>query len=164
MNDVQQKLAAENMKLVHHVVWKYYPTFGNDDEIISCATLGLCKATLTWDESKSKFNTYACSCIRNAIRMELRSRKKQVETISIDTPIDTPEDNLTIGDMIADATSEPRLIDYSFLKTLTDAERVVYDLRKKGCSIEEIQSITGFNYRKVLRLIRLSRRKFHRYN
>lgn len=161
MSDVQQKLAEDNLNLVHHVIWKYYPSFRYDEDLTSCANIGLCKAAMTWDSTKSKFTTYACSCIRNAIRLELRSRQHTIETISIDTPI---EENLTIEDTIADDCGIPKVIDYSFINELSPSEKVVFNLRKQGYTVEEIETVTGYNRRKVLRCIRLAKAKYRKLN
>lgn len=161
MNDAQQKLVEDNLNLVHHVIWRYYSSFRFDEDIVSCATMGLCKAALTWDESKSKFTTYACSCIRNEIRMELKSRQRRVETISLDTPID---EGLTIGDTIADIEETPKVIDYSFLDNLTQDEKVIFKLRSQGYKVEEIEVVTGYDHRKVLRIMRNIKAKYRRCN
>ena len=161
MTDAQQKLVEDNLRLVHHVIWKYYPSFNYDEDIRSCATIGLCQAAMTWDSSKSMFATYACSCIRNAIRVELKARSRRVETISLEN---TVVGEVTIGDTIADDTDTSRIVDYSFLEKLTEEERVVFNLRTKGYKVEEIEVVTGYNHRKVLRLMRSARAKYRRAN
>ena len=161
MTDAQQKLVEENLKLVHAVIWKYYPSFGRDDDLHSCATIGLCQAAMTWDESKSKFTTYACSCIRNAIRNELRDRRKQLETISLEQPI---EGDITLEDALADESDTSRIVDYSFLEKLSKSERVVFNLRTKGYTVNEIEDVTGYDHRKVLRLMRSARAKYKQVN
>lgn len=159
MNDAQRKLVEDNLKLVYHVVSKQYPTFVNDEDIIQSGTLGLCNAALNWDENKSAFSTYACRCIQNAIRAELRERQPHMETLSLDCPIG---EDLTLGDTIAD--DGEAMVDYTFLQTLTPDERLVFELRVKGCDVAEIEQFTGFNHRKVLQLIRIAQIKYRRYN
>ena len=159
MNDAQQKLVEDNLKLVWHVLRKYYPSLGGDEELASCGTYGLCMAALRWDASKSNFTTFACACISNAIRNELRSRQKRSCTISIDTPLG---DGLTIEDTLYE--EEPHEVDYSFMDKLTPSEKKIFDLRSDGYSVTEIESITGYDHRKVLRLMRNCKAKYRKCN
>jgi RNA polymerase sporulation-specific sigma factor len=161
MNDAQQKLVEDNLKLVYHVVSKHFPTFKYDEDIISIGTMGLCNAALTWKEGKSAFSTYAYKCIRNAIRNEFRSRKHSIEVISLETPI---SDELTLADTIAEEDDEPHVVDYSFVTHLTKSEKLIYELRSNGYSVEEIEQLTGYSHRKVLQLMRLAKAKYRKCN
>ena len=162
MNDAQQKLVEDNLKLVYHVLNRYFPTVKIDDDITSAGTLGLCNAALTWDESKSTFCTYACKCIQNEINKELklRSRRYSVITNSLDEPVDKYN---TLGDVIP-YDEDTLNVDYSFLLLLSPDERVVYDLRSKDYDVGEIVEITGFDRRKVRRLMRTGKAKYHKVN
>ena len=71
-----EELFEENQKLVYFVVNKYYDWLAEDEDIIQEGFLGLYKASLTWDSSRSKFSTYATRCILNQIRHELRKRSR----------------------------------------------------------------------------------------
>lgn len=163
MTDAQQQLVVDNLKLVHFIIERYYPNFHTDDEIVSTATFGLCQASLTWDESKCKFSSYACTCIRNAIRNEFRDRCKRIQTISLTTPVGDDE-KLKLEDIIGEEDDIEYLANYTFMNILTPTERVVYDLRAKGHSVEEIEEITGYNHRKVKRVMRLCKRKYLKFN
>ena len=161
LSDEQQRIVEDNMNLVYYIIRKHYPTFVGDEDIIQSGMLGLCKSVLNWDESKSSFSTYAGYCIRSAIAAELSSRNKHAGNISLDKPINDDED-LVLGDTISD--KEHKHIDYSFLQNLTDAERWVFDLRTRDYSVEEIMNLTGFDRRKVARVIRTARAKFRKVN
>jgi RNA polymerase sporulation-specific sigma factor len=68
--DIQakHKLVEHNLRLVAHIVKKYYSKSKDQDELISIGTVGLIKAVSTFDYRKgSKFGTYASRCIENAI-------------------------------------------------------------------------------------------------
>ena len=65
-----KELIADNLRLVYHIVHEHYPTFKNDEDIVQCGMVGLCKAANTWDANKGVFSTYACKCIRNEINKE----------------------------------------------------------------------------------------------
>ena len=64
MNDEQQRLVTDNMKLVHFVVNKYYPTFNGNEDVSQVGMVGLCKAALAWNPEKTTFTTCACNYIR----------------------------------------------------------------------------------------------------
>lgn len=98
MTDEQRKLAEENMNLVYHLIGKEYPTFLYDEDIVQSGFLGLCCATMKWKEEKGKFSTFACACIRNAIRMELRSRQAHASTLSLDYLV---TEDKSLGDTLA---------------------------------------------------------------
>jgi RNA polymerase sigma factor (sigma-70 family) len=150
MNDIQRNLVEENMTLVYFIVGKNYPTYRGDEDIIHSGLLGLCRAALRWDESKGAFSTYACSCIRNAIKQELRERQQMADTVSLECPIG---DDLTIADTISD-NEDIYFLDDKFLIDLTETERFVFELRSKGYEIEDIQKLTGYDSRKIRKILR----------
>ena len=162
MNDAQRKLAEDNMKLVHHVLNKQFYSVRFDEDIIQIATLALCNAAMTWEEGKSKFSTFACTCIYNAVAVELRARKRRANAVtnSLDAPV--CEDK-TLGDMFS-YEDDVQSIDYSFLELFTPDEQLVYNLRRKGHDVKEIEEITGYNRRKVQHIIRTARAKYHKVN
>lgn len=62
------KLIEHNLRLVAHVVKKYYTTAADSEELISIGTVGLIKAVNTFNKSKStRFATYAAKCIDNEV-------------------------------------------------------------------------------------------------
>lgn len=65
---VRKELILHNLRLVSHIVKKYYPSAKNQEDLVSIGTLGLVKAVDTFRISKgTKFATYAARCIQNAI-------------------------------------------------------------------------------------------------
>ena len=64
----RQKLILHNLRLVSHIVRKYYSTAKNAEDLVSVGTLGLVKAVDSFKvETGTKFATYAARCIQNAI-------------------------------------------------------------------------------------------------
>lgn len=62
------KLIEHNLRLVAHIVKKYYASYKDQDDLISIGTIGLIKAVSTFNPEKSvRFATYASRCIENAI-------------------------------------------------------------------------------------------------
>ena len=61
-------LIEHNLRLVAHVVKKYYTQTGDQEDLISIGTIGLIKAIGSFDASKGiRLATYAARCIENTI-------------------------------------------------------------------------------------------------
>ena len=98
------ELIEHNLRLVAHIVKKYYSTHKNQDDLVSIGTVGLIKAIDSYDvENGAKFATYASKCIQNEILMFFRSQKKFSCEVSINETIDTDKDGnpLTYIDVIS---------------------------------------------------------------
>lgn len=65
--DARNKLIEHNLRLVAHIVKKYYKTGADQDDMISIGTIGLIKAVSTFNAEKGiHLATYAARCIENA--------------------------------------------------------------------------------------------------
>lgn len=63
----RNKLIEHNLRLVAHIVKKYYAASSNQDDLISIGTIGLIKAVSTFKSDKNiRLATYASRCIENA--------------------------------------------------------------------------------------------------
>ena len=103
--DARNKLIEHNLRLVAHIVKKYYTSGTEQDDLISIGTIGLIKAVSTFKSDKNiRLATYAARCIENEILMFFRSCKKTSQDVFISDPIDTDKDGnaLTLIDIIAD--------------------------------------------------------------
>lgn len=103
--NARNKLIEHNLRLVAHIIKKYYNVTTDQEDLISIGTIGLIKAVSTFDYSKkTKFATYASRCIENEILMHFRSMKKSAGDIYFDEPIDTDKEGnqLTLIDIIAE--------------------------------------------------------------
>lgn len=68
-------LIERNLRLVAHIMKKYYSQSADQEDLISIGTIGLIKGISTFDASKgARLATYAARCVENAI---LSQRKKQ---------------------------------------------------------------------------------------
>lgn len=102
--DARQKLILHNLRLVAHIVRKYYSNSRSQEDLISIGSIGLIKAVDSFDSQKTtKFATYAAKCIQNEILMYFRSQKKLTNEISINETIDIDRDGnpLTYIDVIS---------------------------------------------------------------
>jgi RNA polymerase sporulation-specific sigma factor len=102
--DARNKLIEHNLRLVAHIVKKYYATGSNQDDLISIGTIGLIKAVSTFKSDKDiRLATYAARCIENEILMYFRNQMKSAQDVYISDPIDTDKEGnaLTLIDVIA---------------------------------------------------------------
>lgn len=64
----RNRLIEHNLRLVAHIIKKYYAAAGDQDDLISIGVIGLIKAIRTFDISKNtRLATYAARCVENAI-------------------------------------------------------------------------------------------------
>lgn len=115
----REVLIERNLRLVAHIIKKYYQTNTETDELISVGTVGLIKAINTYDPSKGvKLATYTSRCIDNEILMFFRGQKKTALDISFDEPIETDSEGnpLTLMDIIA---TDDTVLEEICLKTNT---------------------------------------------
>ena len=83
-------LVEHNLRLVAHIIKKYYTTADNQDVLISIGTIGLIKAVNTFrPDRKIRLATYASRCIENEILMYFRSQRKMQGEVSLSDTIET---------------------------------------------------------------------------
>lgn len=100
----KSELIEHNLRLVAHIIKKYYSNSADQDDLISIGTIGLIKAVNTFDSSKGiRLSSYAARCIANEVLMYFRSSRKSAQDISINEPIDTDKDGnaLTLMDIMS---------------------------------------------------------------
>ncbi len=110
-SDARSKLIEHNLRLVAHIIKKYYSRTNDQDDLISIGTIGLIKAVDSFDTEKGiRLSSYAARCIENEVLMYFRSVKKSAQDISMDEPIDTDKDGnaLTLMDLMS---TEDTIID-----------------------------------------------------
>ena len=116
--DARQKLILHNLRLVSHIVRKYYSTARNAEDLVSIGTIGLVKAVDTFNvHNGARFATYAAKCIQNEILMHFRSQKKLASEVSINDTIDVDRDGnpLTYIDVICSEEDIAEEIDRKLL-------------------------------------------------
>lgn len=65
--EARNKLIEHNLRLVAHIIKKYYTPNGDQDDLISIGTIGLIKGISTFrPDRKVRLATYASRCIENA--------------------------------------------------------------------------------------------------
>lgn len=102
--EAKNVLIEHNLRLVAHIIKKYYSNARDQDDLISIGTIGLIKAVSTFDSDKgTRLATYAARCIENEILMYFRNQKKTAQDVYINDPIDTDKDGnqLTLMDVVS---------------------------------------------------------------
>ena len=139
--DARNKLIEHNLRLVAHIIKKYYSNAKDQDDLISIGTIGLIKAVNTFNGAKNcRLATYAAKCIENEILMFFRSQKKTAQDVSLNEPIDTDKDGnaLSLMDVIAtddtilddlDLSMRTQRMKQYILEALTPRERTIIELR-----------------------------------
>lgn len=102
-NASRNRLIEHNLRLVSHIVKKYYSDYDEQEDLISLGTIGLIKGIDTFDPEKgARLVTYAARCVENEMLMYFRSKKKDSNVISVNEPIDSDSEGnpLTLIDVI----------------------------------------------------------------
>lgn len=102
--EARNKLVEHNLRLVAHIIKKYYAVQSDHDDLVSIGTIGLIKAINTFDSSKNiRLSSYASRCIENEILMHFRGSRKSAQDVSLNEAIDTDKEGnpLTLMDVLA---------------------------------------------------------------
>ena len=134
-------LIERNLRLVTHVMKKYFSQSSDQEDLISIGTIGLIKGISTFDPAKgARLATYAARCVENEILMHFRSQRKTAQDVSLSEYIETGKDGNALSLMEVVASDEDLFDDLStremveklreaMAKCLTDRERHVLTLR-----------------------------------
>ena len=134
-------LVERNLRLVAHVMKKYYAQTADQEDLISIGTIGLMKGVTTFDPSKgARLATYAARCVENEILMYFRAQRKSAQDVSLSDYIDTGADGAPLElmdvisedrDMLEELTAREAevLVRRAVEKCLTEQERQVIRLR-----------------------------------
>ena len=102
--DARNKLVEHNLRLVAHIVKKYYSQSGDQDDLISIGTIGLIKGISTFKPDKNvRLATYASRCIENEILMHFRAQRKLQGEVSLTETLESAGEggSLSLMDTIA---------------------------------------------------------------
>ena len=167
--DARNVLIERNLRLVAHIMKKYYALDSDQEDLISIGTIGLIKGISTFDHTKgARLATYAARCVENEILMHFRSQKKSAQDVSLSDFIETGSDGtaLSLMDVISEdvdlleqvANRElTRQLRQLLDRCLTEQERQVISLRygldgMTPCRQREVAKITGISRSYVSRI------------
>lgn len=135
-------LIERNLRLVAHIMKKYYAQTSDQEDLISIGTIGLIKAVSTFDSSKgTRLATYAARCVENEILMYFRSMRKSAQDVSLSDYIETGTDGTALS--LMDVVSE----DVDLLEQVTTRE-AIQQLRKimGECLTEQERQVIMMRY------------------
>ncbi|MBR0144607.1 MAG: RNA polymerase sporulation sigma factor SigK [Clostridia bacterium] len=167
--DARNLLVLHNLRLVAHVVKKYYASSGDQDDLLSIGTIGLIKAVDSFDPGKnSRLATFAARCIENEIFMHFRAERRRGAEISLQDAVDTDKDGnvLEILDTLGEeedfsdrvgVREEIAILEKKIDELLTGRERFIllrrYGLRgREAMTQREIAALLGISRSYVSRI------------
>lgn len=176
----REKLIEHNLRLVAHIVRKYYVTNKNTDDLISVGTIGLVKAVDSFNDSNgTRFATYAAKCIQNEILMLFRSQKKMCCEVSLNDTIDIDKDGnpltyldiISTEDTIADDIDKKMMITKALTyirDNLEEREKQILVMRyglgnTEAYTQREVASMLGISRSYVSRIEKSSLEKINKY-
>ena len=165
----REQLIEHNLRLVAHIVKKYYASSAEQDDLISIGTIGLIKAVSTYRSDKNvKLATYASRCIENEILMYLRKIAGRRTEISLDEPLSSDWDGneLLLSDILGtepDSVLRPleddvdRTLLLHALGSLPERERRIISMRfglglPKAMTQKEVADLMGISQSYISRL------------
>ena len=140
--DARNILIERNLRLVAHIMKKYYAQTADQEDLISIGTIGLIKGITTFDPSKgAKLATYAARCVENEILMHFRAQRKSSHDVSLSDYIDTGSDGTALS--LMDVVSE----DEDLLEQLSNREQLQM-VRKlvDTCLTEQERQVISLRY------------------
>lgn len=140
--EARNVLIERNLRLVAHIMKKYYAQTADQEDLISIGTIGLIKGITTFDPSKgARLATYAARCVENEILMYFRAQRKSAQDVSLSDYIDTGADGapLALMDMVAE--------DCDILEQICSRE-IIQQLRRAldSCLTEQERQVVILRY------------------
>ncbi len=135
-------LVERNLRLVAHIMKKYYAQTADQEDLISIGTIGLIKGITTFDPGKgARLATYAARCVENEILMYFRAGRKSAQDVSLSDYIDTGTDGAPLA--LQDVVSE----DTDLMEQVAGKESVC-NLRRAmdSCLTEQEQLVIRLRY------------------
>ena len=167
--DARNVLIERNLRLVAHIMKKYYAQTDDQEDLISIGTIGLIKGIGTFDPDKgARLATYAARCVENEILMHFRSQKKSAQDVSLSDFIETGTDGAPLelmdvvaeeGDLLEQVSTREQVqqLRRAIARCLTSQERQVIELRyglggQSPKRQREVAQITGISRSYVSRI------------
>lgn len=167
--EARNVLIERNLRLVAHIMKKYYAQTADQEDLISIGTIGLIKGITTFDPAKgARLATYAARCVENEILMHFRSQRKSAQDVSLFDYIETSADGAPLAlmdvvsedcDLLEQVSSQEMVVQLrrAMDTCLTDQERQVVLLRyglngQAPKRQREVADITGISRSYVSRI------------
>ena len=136
-------LIERNLRLVAHIMKKYYAQTADQEDLISIGTIGLIKGVTTFSPDKGvRLATYAARCVENEILMYFRSQKKTAQDVSLSDYIETGNDGAALS--LMDVVSEE---EEDLLETISNRQQL-QQVRKavEDCLTDQERQVVMMRY------------------
>ena len=162
ITEEQKRLVTDNHNLIYSFLTKYNLTI---EEHYGLAAIGLCKAGLTYNGDKSKFSTYAYTCMFNHVMAELRKENSfkriptqqivyyQAEVKNDDGEITSFMNFIPSGDDIEGETLS-KISFQEYVEELNSRDKRIVGLFADGYMQREISDIVGCSQSQVSKVKR----------
>ncbi len=102
--DARNTLIEHNLRLVSHILKKYYAQADDMDDLLSIGTIGLIKGVDSYRPDRGvRLSSYCSRCVENEVLMYFRSRRKSQGDLSLSDALEGDGDGgLSILDVLAD--------------------------------------------------------------
>ena len=102
--DARNTLIEHNLRLVSHILKKYYAQADDMEDLLSIGTIGLIKGVDSYRPDKGvRLSSYCSRCVENEVLMYFRSRRKSQGDLSLSDALEGDGDGgLSILDVLAD--------------------------------------------------------------
>ena len=168
--EARNVLIERNLRLVSHIMKKYYSQTSDQEDLISIGTIGLIKGITTFDATKgARLATYAARCVENEILMHFRAMRKSAQDVSLSDYIETGTDGAALslmdvvsdeeGDLLEQVSARESVVNLrrAVREILSDQERLVVELRYGLGGLppkrqREVADITGISRSYVSRI------------
>ena len=167
--EARNVLVERNLRLVAHIMKKYYASESDQEDLISIGTIGLIKAVSSYRLDKNiRLATYASRCIENEILMHFRAGRKRAQDVSLSELIETGTDGaaLELQDVVAgeedlleelSSRENARRLRAAVEAVLTDQEREVVSMRyglfgRQAQKQREVAALLGISRSYVSRI------------
>ena len=135
-------LIERNLRLVAHIMKKYFTQMADQEDLISIGTIGLIKGISTFDASKgARLATYAARCVENEILMYFRSQRKSSQDVSLSDYIETGSDGAELS-LIEVIGSDEDLLETVSVKETVDRVRLAVET----CLTDQEQCVIKMRY------------------
>lgn len=162
LNDERKEFVAQNHNLIYAFL---HANKLSVEDWYDIAAIGLCKAALSYDTSKSRFSTYAYKCMWNEVKIEIRKqnairRADDNAVLHYDAMFACNEDGdecnylSLIPDTKRDTGKQAvvRIALYELLGKLSDRERDVIHLLSMGYRQKDVANFTSYSQPQISRI------------
>ena len=140
-------LIEHNLRLVMHIIKKYYTSSADAEDLVSIGTIGLIKGVSTYRPDKGvRLATYASKCIENEILMHFRGQKKSAGDVSLSEALDTDGEGEGLA-LLDTISTDPDILEELSRKEAVEQVRRAVEAALEGREAQVIRLRYGLDGR-----------------